>query len=37
MMYWHKAKAILICLLLLLSHVHSQEDNTYFFNAEVTR
>lgn len=34
---WQKAKALVICLLLLVSQVQAQEDNTYFFNAEVTR
>lgn len=36
-MDWPKVRAIVICLLLFTSSVRAQEDNTYFFNAEVTR
>jgi hypothetical protein len=36
-MFWQKAKALVVCLLLLVSQVRAQEESTYFFNAEVTR
>lgn len=37
-MEWSQIKALLLCLLMVTaSFAQTQEDNTYYFNAEVTR
>ena len=36
-MKWVQVKALLLCLLLIISESQPEEQNTYYFNAEVTR
>ena len=36
-MNWLQTKAVLFCVMLLVSHATQSDDNTYYFNAEVTR